>query len=42
MKRIIVVIVAACAFAASCRAGLLSVKMLPHEKWWGLCNNFGR
>ena len=42
MKRIIVVIVAACAFAALCRADSLSVKMLPHEKWWGLCNSFGR
>ena len=28
------------AFAA--QAGSLSVKMLPDERWWGLCNNFGR
>ena len=42
MKRIIVAIVAACAFAAPCRADSLSVKMLPGEKWWGLCNSFGR
>jgi len=30
----------ACAFAA--HAGSLAVKMLPGERWWGLCNNFGR
>ena len=23
-------------------AGWIDVKMLPGEKWWGLCNNFGR
>ena len=22
-------------------AGEMSVKMLPSENWWGLCNNFG-
>ena len=26
----------------SIHAESLSVKMLPGEKWWGLCNNFGR
>jgi len=28
--------------ATTCFADALSVKMLPGEKWWGLCNNFGR
>ena len=28
--------------AATAGAESLSVKMLPGEKWWGLCNNFGR
>ncbi len=42
MKKIVVVILAACACAAACRADSLSVKMLPGEKWWGLCNSFGR
>ena len=30
------------ALAATVDAESLSVKMLPGEKWWGLCNNFGR
>ena len=42
MKKIVVVILVACACAAACRADSLSVKMLPGEKWWGLCNSFGR
>ena len=42
MKKIVVVILAACACAVACRADSLSVKMLPGEKWWGLCNSFGR
>ena len=28
--------------AASCGAESLAVKMLPGEKWWGLCSDFGR
>ena len=33
---------AALAATACVRADGLSVKMLSGEKWWGLCNNFGR
>ena len=29
-----------CSFAG--RAESLAVKMLPGEKWWGVCNSFGR
>ena len=34
----------AATLAAACiaNAETLAVKMLPGEKWWGLCNNFGR
>ena len=28
--------------AMAAQAGSLTVKMLPGEKWWGLCNAFGR
>ena len=33
-------VAAGAAFAV--RAESLAVKMLPDERWWGLCNNFGR
>ena len=33
----IAVVVASAAFADVC-----SVKMFPGEKWWGVCNSFGR
>ena len=33
------VLTAACVFAV--RADALAVKMLPGERWWGLCNSFG-
>ena len=42
MKKIVVVILVACACVAACCADSLSVKMMPGEKWWGLCNSFGR
>ena len=40
MKKSTAVLVALCAISAS--ADVRSVKMLSGEKWWGLCNNFGR
>lgn len=35
-------IIAVVGIAAVAHAESLSVKMLPGEKWWGLCSNFGR
>ncbi len=36
------IILCAALLATTCFADALSVKMLPGEKWWGLCNDFGR
>ena len=36
------VTIAAFVAALSVFAGTLEVRMLPNERWWGLCNNFGR
>jgi alpha-glucosidase len=41
MKRPLIAALAV-AYASIAAAGALAVKMLPGEKWWGLCNNFGR
>ena len=30
------------AVSAGCAFGATTVEMLPGEKWWGVCNNFGR
>ena len=38
-KTIVVSLVGLCACAV---ADVCSVKMLPGEKWWGVCNSFGR
>ena len=35
-------VLAVLGLATFARAGALSVKMLPDEKWWGLSSNFGR
>lgn len=35
-------IIVAVGIAVSVHAESLAVKMMPDEKWWGLCNNFGR
>ena len=34
--------VAVLTISSAAHADALVVKMLPGEKWWGLCNNFGR
>ena len=38
-EKILFIAVAATSFAF---ADVCSVKMLPGEKWWGVCNSFGR
>ena len=40
MKRIVMFSIALCATSAF--ADVCSVKMLPGEHWWGVCNDFGR
>ena len=35
-------IIVAVGIAVSVHAESLAVKMMPDEKWWGLCHNFGR
>ncbi len=41
-KILCVTFLATVGLAMSAWSESLSVKMLPGEKWWGLCNNFGR
>ena len=38
----VALLTAALSLAMTAGAESLAVKMLPGEKWWGLCNNFGR
>lgn len=41
VKSLACAVLAMAASATALRAGEMSVKMLPSENWWGLCNNFG-
>ena len=41
VKSLACAVLAMAASATALHAGEMSVKMLPSENWWGLCNNFG-